>query len=55
MHALLAALLGGAPLGEALDALASSGALIEDEAPLVMHWFRDWVRYGFFASIVVPA
>jgi hypothetical protein len=55
MHALLAALLGGAPLGEALDALASSGALVEDEAPLVMHWFRDWVRYGFFASIVVPA
>jgi hypothetical protein len=55
MHALLAALLDGAPLGDALDALASSGALGEDEAPLVMQWFRDWVRYGFFASIVVPA
>ncbi len=55
MHALLASLLGGAPLGQALDALATSGALAEDEAPLVMQWFRDWVRYGFFASIAVGA
>jgi hypothetical protein len=53
MHTLLASLLGGAQLGEALDALASSGALGEDEGPLVMQWFRDWVRYGFFASIAV--
>jgi hypothetical protein len=55
MHALLAALLGGAPLGEALDALAASGAVGEDEAPLVMGWFRDWVKYGFFASIVASS
>ncbi len=55
MHALLAALVGGAPLGEALDALAASGRLGEDEAPLVMQWFRDWVKYGFFANIAVPA
>jgi hypothetical protein len=51
MHALLVALVGGAPLGEALDTLASSGALGEDEAPLVMGWFRDWVKYGFFSKI----
>jgi hypothetical protein len=55
MHALLVALVGGVPLGEALDALASSGALREEEAPLVMGWFRDWVKYGFFASIAVPS
>jgi hypothetical protein len=55
MHALLASLLGGTALGEALDELASSGALGENEAPLVMQWFRDWVRYGFFASIIAPA
>jgi hypothetical protein len=53
MHTLLASLLGGTPLGEALGALASSGALGEDEGPLVMQWFRDWVRYGFFANIAV--
>jgi hypothetical protein len=51
MHALLQSLFGGATLGTALDALASSGELAEDEAPRVMAWFRDWVRYGFFASI----
>jgi hypothetical protein len=53
MHALLRSLYGGATLGAALDALAASGALGEDEAPRVMAWFRDWVRYGFFAGISV--
>jgi hypothetical protein len=51
MHALLAALFAGSALGEAIDGLASSGELTEAEAPRVMAWFRDWVRYGFFASI----
>jgi hypothetical protein len=54
MHALLAALVRGVPLGEALDDLAASGALSENEAPLVMTWFRDWIRYGFFAGIIAP-
>jgi hypothetical protein len=53
MHALLDALFGGATLGAALEALASSGQLGGDEAPSVMQWFRDWVRYGFFAQIFI--
>jgi len=53
MHTLLHALFAGATIGAALDALASSGDLTEKEAPLLMNWFRDWVRYGFFASIAV--
>ena len=51
MHALLEALLRGETLGDALDVLASAGELGDEEAPLVMGWFRDWVKYGFFASI----
>ena len=53
MHALLDALFGGRALGGALEALASSGQLTEEEAPSVMQWFRDWVRYGFFAKIFI--
>jgi hypothetical protein len=55
MHTLLDALLGGATLGDAVEALASSGHLGEEEVPLVMQWFRDWVRYGFFSEIVVDS
>jgi hypothetical protein len=53
MHTLLRALFAGSTLGVALDGLASSGDVTEEEAPLVMNWFRDWVRYGFFANIAV--
>jgi hypothetical protein len=53
MHALLAALMQGSTLGAALDSVASAGELTEEDAPRVMGWFRDWVRYGFFARIVV--
>jgi len=51
MHALLMALLGGTPLGPALEALAAAGQLTEEEGTQVMVWFRDWVRHGFFARI----
>jgi hypothetical protein len=51
MHGLLAALSGGTPLGPALDSLVQAGTISEDEGALVMVWFRDWVRHGFFAGI----
>ena len=41
----------GTPLGAALDTLASSGHITEEEGAQVMVWFRDWVRHGFFARI----
>jgi hypothetical protein len=53
MHALLGALFAGKTLGAALDALASSGSVGESDAPLLIKWFRDWVRYGFFSGIEV--
>jgi hypothetical protein len=53
MHALLSALFAGSTLGDALDALASSGSVGENDAPLLIKWFRDWVRYGFFSGIDV--
>ena len=51
MHALLTMLSSGTPLGAALDNLASSGRITEEEGALVMVWFRDWVSHGFFARI----
>ncbi|MET0593034.1 MAG: DNA-binding domain-containing protein [Polyangiaceae bacterium] len=51
MHALLTMLSGGTPLGAALDLLASSGHITEEEGAQVMVWFRDWVSHGFFAGI----
>ncbi|MET0592327.1 MAG: hypothetical protein ABW133_06490, partial [Polyangiaceae bacterium] len=51
MHALLTMLSSGTPLGAALDTLASSGRITEEEGAEVMVWFRDWVRHGFFARI----
>jgi Putative DNA-binding domain len=53
MHALLVTLFAGVPLGDAIESLASAGRLGEREAPLVMQWFRDWVRYGFFSQISI--
>lgn len=51
MHALLMMLFGGTPLGPALEAVAASGHLSEEEGTQVMVWFRDWVKHGFFAGI----
>jgi hypothetical protein len=51
MHALLTMLSSGTPLGTALDTLASSGRITEEEGGEVMLWFRDWVSHGFFSRI----
>ena len=40
-------------VGSALDALAIDGLVTEEDAPQVMRWFHDWVRYGFFERIVL--
>jgi hypothetical protein len=53
MHALLVMLSSGTPLGAALDTLAASGRITEEEGRDVMVWFRDWVRHGFFARIEI--
>jgi hypothetical protein len=53
MHALLSSLFGGTPLGTALESLAREDRLTEEEGAQVMVWFRDWVKYGFFASIEI--
>jgi len=52
MHRLLTALFAGSSLGSALDAVAIEGLVTEEDAPQVMRWFHDWVRYGFFERIV---
>ena len=51
MHGLLTALFDGATLGGALDAAARAGQLTDEDAPRVMGWFHDWVRYGFFRAV----
>jgi hypothetical protein len=51
MYALLHALFGGSPLGSAVEGLVAEQG--EQEANDVMVWFRDWVRHGFFAQILV--
>jgi hypothetical protein len=50
-HDLLMMLFDGTPLGPALDALAAAGHVSEGEGAQIMVWFRDWVKYGFFARI----
>jgi hypothetical protein len=50
-HDLLMMLFDGTPLGPALDTLAAGGHVSEGEGAKVMVWFRDWVKYGFFARI----
>jgi hypothetical protein len=48
-HAVLSALVRGATLGEALDAIP------EDCGEDVMRWFGAWVSSGFFAGFEVAA
>jgi hypothetical protein len=43
----------GTPLGAALDRLASTGHIKDEEGSEVLAWFRDWVRHGFFARIEI--
>lgn len=52
MAAVLEALLGAAPLGEALARLEDSGSdgAVEGD---VMAWFRAWVAGGFFEALVL--
>jgi hypothetical protein len=48
-HALLSALLGGSPVGEALAAAAAASDLDDDElAAALRGWFRFWTAEGFF-------
>ncbi len=48
-HALLTALLEGAPVGEALAAAAAASDLDDDElAAALQAWFRFWTAEGFF-------
>jgi hypothetical protein len=53
MHVLITALFRGSSLGGALDALAVGGWVTDEDAPQVMRWFHDWVRYGFFERVVL--
>ena len=52
MAGVLKSLFQGAPLGQALAALAQALGPADQErlAGQVMIWFRDWVRSGFFAA-----
>lgn len=51
-HALLAKLLAGAPVGEALAAAAEASDLEDDAlAAALQSWFRFWVAEGFFQAI----
>lgn len=57
MERVLRALLSGAPLGLALSQIGvdetDPSALAEAERS-VMIWFREWVRSGFFADVLLP-
>lgn len=57
MHALLAPLLAGTTIGEALarvEATATTEAELEELARSLGVWFREWAAAGLFAQVVVP-
>ncbi len=57
MTRVLAALLEGLPIGEALARMGvdetDPAALAEAERS-VMVWFREWIQGGFFSSVIAP-
>jgi hypothetical protein len=57
MTSVLAALLGGAPIGVALEKIGvdeSDPAALAEAERSVMVWFREWVAAGFFSGLALP-
>lgn len=54
-HGLLADLVAGKPLGEAIEAALTSPGRGKPSAEDLFRWFREWVAGGIFRRIEVPS